>query len=89
MFGDIKGHGFDLEALHLRGAGSLSRLTLVVCLLYVQLVATGDHITPTGQADKVDRTDHRDLSVFRLGWDFIARRLAANDPISDIFIPVF
>jgi len=35
MFGDMKRHGFDLEASHLKHFLRLSRLTLIVCLLYL------------------------------------------------------
>ena len=89
MFGDMKGHGFDLEATHLRHFLRLSRLTLAVCLLYLWLVAAGEHVLATGQAHLIDRTDRRDLSIFRIGWDFIERRLALDDPIPIIFIPNF
>ncbi len=89
MFGDMKGHGFDLEATHLRHFLRLSRLTLAVCLLYLWLVATGEHVMATDQAHEVDRTDRRDLSIFRIGWDFIERRLALDDPIPIVFVPNF
>jgi hypothetical protein len=89
MFGDMKGHGFDLEATYLRHFLRLSRLTLAVCLLYLWLVATGEHVILTNQTDDVDRTDRRDLSIFRIGWDFIERRLALDDLIPPIFFPNF
>ncbi len=89
MFGDMKGHGFDLEATYLRHFLRLSRLTLAVCLLYLWLVATGEHVIQTDQVDEVDRTDRRDLSIFRIGWDFIERRLALNDLLPSFFIPNF
>jgi hypothetical protein len=89
MFGDMKGHGFDLEATHLRHFLRLSRLTLAVCLLYLWLVATGEHVMATGRAHEVDRSDRRDLSIFRIGWDFIERRLALDDPVPIVFIPNF
>lgn len=89
MFGDMKGHGFDLEASHLRHAARLDRLTLAVCLLYNWLVATGERVMRSGQHAEVDRTDRRDLSVFRIGWDFIERRLALNDPFSLVLVPSF
>jgi len=41
MFGEMKGHGFDLEGTMLRHADRLSRLTLAVAFLYVWLVSTG------------------------------------------------
>lgn len=31
----------------------------------------------------------RDLSIFRIGWDFIERRLALNDRLPVCFVPVF
>ncbi len=89
MFGDMKGHGFDLEASHLRHFLRLSRLTLAVCLLYVWLVATGEHVIATKQTGEVDRNDRRDLSIFRIGWDFIERRFALHDPIPIFFVPNF
>jgi hypothetical protein len=89
MFSDIKGHGFDLEASCLRHFLRLSRLTLAVCLLYLWLVATGEHVMAINLNDEVDRTDRRDLSIFRIGWDFIERRLALDDPLPSRFIPNF
>ena len=89
MFGDMKGHGFDLESSHLRHFLRLSRLTLVVCLLYVWLIAMAEHVLLTDQAGEIDRNDRRDLSIFRLGWDFIERRLALFDPLPTVDLPTF
>ncbi len=89
MFGDMKKHGFDLEASHLRHFLRLSRLTLAVCLLYLWLVAMAEHVILTHQAHEVDRHDRRDLSLFRLGWDFVERRLALFDPIPIVALPNF
>jgi hypothetical protein len=89
MFGDMKSNGFDLERSRLRHFLRLSRLTLAVCLLYVWLVAMGEHVLTASLCAEVDRADRRDLSIFRLGWDFIERRLALHDPFPDVFIPNF
>lgn len=87
MFGDLKGHGFDLEATHLRHEPRLSRLMLAVSLLYVWLVLTGHRVVKAGFRALVDRADRRDLSHFRIGWDFIERCLAwLLDPI--VSLPV-
>jgi hypothetical protein len=67
MFGDMKGHGFDLEATRLGHFLRLSRLTLAVSLLYLWLVSTGEYVTHTGLAAEVGRNDRRDLSIFRIG----------------------
>ncbi len=89
MFGDMKKHGFDLEASHLRHFLRLSRLTLAVCLLYLWLVALAEHVIRHHLIDEIDRTDRRDLSLFRLGWDFLERRLALSDPIPPVSVPNF
>ena len=89
MFGDMKGHGFDLELSRLRTPERLSRLTLVVCILYVWLVTTGEFVLKNGLQTEVDRTDRQDLSIFRLGWDWIERRLTFDDPIPISFRPNF
>jgi hypothetical protein len=85
----MKGHGFDLERSRLRHFLRLSRLTLAVCVLYVGWVATGEQVLDAHLFAEVDRSDRRDLSIFRLGWDFIERRLALHDPFPDVFIPNF
>lgn len=89
MFGDMKKHGFDLEASHLRHFLRLSRLTLAVCLLYLWLIAFAEHVITHRLTHEVDRSDRRDLSLFRLGWDFLERRLALADPIPIVAIPNF
>ncbi|MEO1668295.1 MAG: hypothetical protein AAFU54_26915 [Chloroflexota bacterium] len=89
MFGDMKGHGFDLDSSRLRTADRLSRLTMVVAILYLWLVAQGEALIRNGQTYLVDRRDRRDLSVFRLGWDFIERLLALQRPIPEHFCPNF
>jgi hypothetical protein len=87
MFGDLKKHGFDLEMSHLRNALRLSRLTFVVCVLYLWLVALGEHLLSNDLANQIDRSDRRDLSIFRLGWDFLEDCLRLDDPIPLISIP--
>lgn len=89
LFGDLKKHGFDLEASQMRHFLRLSRLTLAVCVLYVWLVALGEHVLQTGRQAQVDRAKRRDLSIFRLGWDFLTRCLALDDPIPIVALPNF
>jgi hypothetical protein len=89
MFGDMKKHGFDLEASHLRHFLRLSRLTLAVCLLYLWLVALAEHVITHRLVHEIDRTDRRDLSLFRLGRDFLERRLTLFDPIPNVAVPNF
>jgi len=88
MFGDFKGHGFDLEATHLRHFLRLSRLTLAVCLLYVWLVAFGSRVIKRGHRHLVDRTDRRDFSIFRIGFNMLERCLSNALPFKICFNPI-
>lgn len=89
MFGDMKGHGFELELSRLRTPLRLSRLTLVVCILYVWLVTIGEFVLQHSLQTEIDRTDRQDLSIFRTGWDWLERRFALDDPIPILFRPNF
>jgi hypothetical protein len=89
MFGDFKGHGFDLESSHLCHFARLSRLTLAVCLLYVWLVTTGSRVIKNGLRHLLDRRDRRDLSIFRIGLNMVERRIANNQNIQIHMVPYF
>lgn len=76
LFGDCKGSGFDIESTRLQKRYALNRLVLFVSLLVVWLLAFGSAIVKNGQRSLVDRSYRRELSLFRIGWDSIERRLA-------------
>ena len=76
MFADFKGQGFDLESTRLRRFEKLSRLTLAVAMLYVWLVVYGAEVVKRGRKKLVDRSDRRDHSLFRLGYNMLERCLA-------------
>jgi hypothetical protein len=82
MFGDLKGHGFDLERTMLRHFSRLSRLTLAVAFLYVWLLSTGTKSIRAGLRHWVDRKDRRDLSLFQIGLRWIDRKLLNSLPLS-------
>ena len=82
MFGDLKGHGFDLESTMLRHFTRLSRLTLAVAFLYVWLLSNGGQFIRMGWRHLVDRKDRRDLSLFQIGLRLIERRLLNLLPVS-------
>lgn len=89
MFGDLKGNGADLESSRLHHFLRLSRLTLVVALLYVWLVAFGSSVIKRGDRHLVDRADRRDLSIYRIGHDMLERCFINNGPISIRDVPYF
>jgi len=81
MFGDLKGHGFDLESTHLQHIARLSRLTLAVVLLYVWVISLGSAVIKNGERFWVDRADRRDLSIFQIGLRWLERRLTNSKTI--------
>jgi hypothetical protein len=87
MYGDMKGHGFDLEATHLRDLDRLSRLVLAVCLVYTWLIAVGSWVVKRGLRHQVDRKDRRDKSYFRIGWDWLERSLSQGWSLRVQFVP--
>jgi hypothetical protein len=82
MFGDLKGHGFDLESTMLRKFSRLSRLTLAVAFLYVWLLSSGSKFIRAGLRHLVDRKDRRDLSLFQIGLRILERKLLNVLPVS-------
>ena len=88
MHGDLKGHGFYLEDSHLHSFTRLSRLTLVVVLLYVWLIFEGAKIIRQGNRRIVDRNDRRDLSFFQIGFRSMERHLLNSQAFSFLsFLP--
>jgi len=88
MFGDLKENGFDLESTHLRSVLKLHRLTFAVVLLFLELVASGSKIIKNGLRRLVDRSDRRDLSIFRIGLYMRERHLANSTNFMLDFYPV-
>jgi hypothetical protein len=89
MVSDLKKHGFDLEASHLRQFLRLSRLTPAVAFLYVWLTTAGEALLRSANTFLVARRHRRDLSIFRLGFDFVCRCLALDNPLPPCRFPAF
>lgn len=89
MFGDFKGHGFDLEATHLHDADRLSRLVLAVCITFVWFITLGSWVVKRGFRHFVDHLSRRDKSYFRIGWDWLERCLRLDRPFFIHLQPYF
>jgi hypothetical protein len=87
MYGDMKGHGFDLEKTYMRDLDRLSLLVLGICLVYVWLIALGSWVVKNGKRHLVNRKDRRDKSHFRLGWSWLKRCLAQGQSLRLQFSP--
>lgn len=81
LYGDLKGHGFDLEATHLDDADRIARLVLAVCINFVWFLALGIWIVKRGWRHLLDHKSRRDKSYFRLGLDWFDRCFRLNVPI--------
>jgi len=87
MYGDLKGHGFDLEATRLNDVDRISRLVFAACLTFVWLITLGTWVVKRGFRHYVDRKDRRDKSYFRIGWDWIEDCLRLGRPLRLHFKP--
>ena len=88
MYGDMKGHGFNLEATHLDDTERISRLVLAVSIAFVWLITLGAAVTKRGLRFLVDHRSRRDKSYFRIGWDYLARCLRLNEAVPLRFKPI-
>jgi len=89
LFGDLKGHGFDLGSTHLQHIARLSHLTLLVVFLYVWMFLAGIRTIKCGERHFVDRHDRRDLSVFQIGWRFIDWLGSNGVPLPNALKPIW
>ena len=89
MYGDMKGHGFDLEATHLDSPDRISRLVLGVCIAFVWFITLGSWVVKRGFRHFVDHKSRRDKSYFRIGWDWIERCIRLQEPVPIRFKPCF
>lgn len=87
MYGDMKGHGFDLEATHLDDEQRIARLFLAVALTFVWLISLGSWLVKRGYRHLIDVKSRRDKSYFRLGWDWVERCSRLTEPVPIRFIP--
>ncbi len=67
----------------------LSPLTLAACLLYAWFLAFGTELVKRGLHIEVDRADHRNLSLFRIAWDYLQRALLFALPFDVLLEPFF
>lgn len=88
FYGDLKGHGFDLQTSRLPHPERVARLMLAVALAYTWLVFLGGLALASGCAKFVDRTDRRDRSIFTIGRQWLNRLLKLDKFILVRFRPL-
>lgn len=87
MYGDMKGHGFDLEATHLLHADRIARLMLGICIAFVASICLGAWVVKRGFRSLVDHKSRRDKSYFRIGRDWLQRSQRLGLPVHLHFKP--
>lgn len=87
LFGDLKGHGFDLQSSRLIHPERIAQLMLALALAYLWMVFLGAWVFDAGFAKFVDRSDRRDRSLFTLGRLWLQRLLKLDQPLSVHFCP--
>lgn len=81
MHGDLKGNGLHIDQTHLLDTSRISRLFLALSILYVWLMHTGSWVIKRGWRSQVDRNHRRDISIFHIGYRWLARQLAQALPL--------
>ncbi len=76
LFGNQKSRGFQLARTHLTTPEQIDRLFLGLAIATCLTLGLGTELIVSQQTHLVDRTDRRDLSLFQLGWRYLARLLA-------------
>lgn len=61
----------------------------MAALLYLWLATRGSQTIKNGQRHVVDRRDRRDLSIFRIGNDFMGWLFARGKPLTIRLSPYF
>ena len=89
LYGALKGHGFDLEATHIRQTERLNRLVLAVCLTFVWFITLGSWVVKRGYRHFVDPKSRRDKRYFRIGWVWLKRSRRLDLPFRVQFNPFF
>jgi hypothetical protein len=82
LFGNHKSRGFQLARTHLTDPEHIDRLILAIAIATCFTLGLGTHLIISKQTHQVDRTDRRDLSLFRVpsgrGFRWLFRLLALN-----------
>ena len=80
-FKDLKSSGWQLHLTHLQHPDRLEGLLTLLNCGYLWAICLGRWLCKTGRRAEVDDSPHRQLSLFRLGWDWIVHRSRCNASI--------
>lgn len=79
-FKDFKSAGWQLHRSNLFHSQRREGLMTVLSLAYLWSTCLGRWLCKTGQRQQVDAHTHRQLSLFRIGWDWLVHRYSMDLP---------
>jgi hypothetical protein len=71
FFKDYKSGGFDVESSHFRQHERWEKLLVLLAVNYLWFNSVGRWLSKTGKRALVDAKARRQLSYFRMGWDWL------------------
>lgn len=81
MHKDFKSGGLEITDTHIRSEKRRAGLLIMLALVYLLTISMGRRLCQTGERHQVDSKRQRQLSLFRLGWDFIVHKLTTGQSI--------
>ena len=90
MYGDMKGHGFDLETTQLKQADRIGRLFLGFCIVFVWLITLGNWVVKRGYRHLVDHKSDVIKVVFAwagTGSSAVALSIGLFRSVSNLIFP--
>lgn len=80
-FQDYKSSGWQLDTSQLHDAQARERLLVLLSVCYLWTTCLGRWLCKTGQRHQVDAHPQRQLSLFRIGWDWLVHQFRQQQPI--------
>ena len=80
-FQDYKSSGWHIDTSHLQAADARERLLVILSTCYLWVTCLGRWLCKTGQRGLVDTHPQRQLSLFRIGWDWLVYQFRQQQPI--------
>jgi len=78
LFRGLKTSGFNLEDTHVTHKDRLEKLLLMVMIAFVWCYKLGDFIDANFKKIKIKKHGNREISVFKLGLDYLTRVIISN-----------
>lgn len=83
-FQDFKSSGWQVNTSCVQDAQARERLIVLLSTCYLWLTCLGRWLCKTGQRRQVDGHQQRQLSLFRLGWDWLVYQFRHQQPIPQL-----